>query len=157
MDITTTTIKTFYTPYARRTDGTVVHKLDHGAPKDFPRFVWVHADGYWEGRNTKYLQSPSTGELIPVVASGTLDRVQSSNLKGYTDLMDDINRVMNRLPELDADDAKMIASIARGFLASGWSEDDVVRYLRCHEFVNPDLDEEVALARMARIRERYKK
>ena len=44
-----------------------------------------------------------------------------------------------------------------GLQRDGFSADDAVAYCRCLEELSPDLDEEVALTRMARLRARYVK
>lgn len=62
-------------------------------------------------------------------------------------------KVMARLPEIpDARDFELARHAAQELLGQNWTVDEVVRYLHCLEHVDPDLPEDVALARMARIR-----
>lgn len=64
-----------------------------------------------------------------------------------------VERVMARLPTLtDNTDIELFkADIARRYV-DGWTENECVRYCMCMEEVDPNLDEDIALTRMAWIR-----
>ena len=63
--------------------------------------------------------------------------------------------VMAQLPEIDPEELKFVLMGCAQSQREGFSVDDAARYLRCTEHVNPDLDEDIALARMAKIRSKY--
>lgn len=68
-------------------------------------------------------------------------------------------QVMARLPKLPAgspDDIDMGIFI-RSLFFDGFSVDDAVAYCQCMEEFNPTLEEDVALERMDKLREKYKK
>jgi hypothetical protein len=69
-----------------------------------------------------------------------------------------INAVFDRLPPLSDDDVKIrgafINDIERKRQA-GWTKEDIIRHMRCSEHFSPDLPEDAALARMAKIRAKY--
>lgn len=63
-----------------------------------------------------------------------------------------LDRIMQRLDVPNECDAGLLRADAEQKLAEGWTEHEIVAYLRCTEEVNPDLREGVALARMSAIR-----
>lgn len=64
--------------------------------------------------------------------------------------------VMKRLPEIaDARDKEAVSEGAKAFYHQKWSLNDVVSFSMCLEEVNPDLDEEIALAKMSKIAAKY--
>lgn len=70
------------------------------------------------------------------------------------DLESTLDRIMHRIGEMSyPDDAPMIRSDAKRMIKQGWIPDEIVRYLRCREEVDKELEEDVALARMTSIRE----
>jgi len=70
--------------------------------------------------------------------------------------VDDVIARLQPLPG-GADDDDGLRTIVAGLQRDGFSVDDAVAYCRCLEELSPDLDEEVALTRMARLRARYVK
>ena len=56
---------------------------------------------------------------------------------------------------LTAADKEFLEIWAKFKKEDGWSDDDVIAFLRCTEEVSPELPEDVALARMDRIYEKY--
>lgn len=70
------------------------------------------------------------------------------------DLESTLDRIMDRIGEMSyPDDAPMIRSDAKQKIKQGWIPDEIVRYLRCCEEVDKELEEGVALARMSSIKE----
>lgn len=70
------------------------------------------------------------------------------------DIQSTLDRIMDRIGEMSyPEDAPMIRSDAKRMIKQGWIPDEIVRYLRCCEEVDKELEEDVALARMASIRE----
>jgi len=66
-----------------------------------------------------------------------------------------ITAVMSRLPDIDPKEIKYVLMCCEQCQREGFSIEDAARYCRCTEHVNPDLDEDIALARMAKIRSKY--
>lgn len=58
--------------------------------------------------------------------------------------------------DLTANDWSQLEATAERLLSDGWSALDVRTYLRCTEELNPELSEQVALARMSQIEKKYK-
>lgn len=54
-------------------------------------------------------------------------------------------------------DYEMVEMIISELFSRGWSAADAAAYLRAMEYVSPDLDESVGLARMAAIELKYAK
>jgi len=74
------------------------------------------------------------------------------------DLESTLDSIMHRIGKMSyPEDAPMIRSDAKHKIKQGWLPTEIVNYLRCHEEVDKELDEDVALARMASIRERVLK
>ncbi len=76
---------------------------------------------------------------------------------------DYINIVMKSFPETfwnaentSLEDIFFMKCMIAGLHTQGWLRHDAIAYCKCMEEVNPSLDEEIALARMARIRSKYK-
>lgn len=66
-----------------------------------------------------------------------------------------VKRVFTKLPTIpEEDDRRAVREAAIGLFHEKWTENDAVEFLRCLEHVNPLLDEQVALARMSKIRAR---
>lgn len=68
-----------------------------------------------------------------------------------------VQRVFKKLPVLAAEYKEQNEHLIRQRFQKGWSFEDVIAWERCTEEVNPDLDEEVALNRMAVIEKKYEK
>jgi hypothetical protein len=62
--------------------------------------------------------------------------------------------VMKTLHEYDLcqDDIPTLTTVATGFIKAGWTVEEVTKYLKYTEEVNPGLDEDAACAAMARTR-----
>lgn len=74
------------------------------------------------------------------------------SLEQFTD------RVMRRLPVIeDERDRNVIMANMYQFYDDEFTVNDAVAYLKCMEEVSPELEEEVALARMKRISDKYPK
>lgn len=58
---------------------------------------------------------------------------------------------------VDDRDCSMVELIISELFSRGWSASDAASYLRATEYVSPDLDEGIALARMAVIKLKYEK
>ncbi len=58
---------------------------------------------------------------------------------------------LNAPVELDEELKKKLTSEAKRKFSKGWNVGEVVRLFNCIEDVNPDLEEDVALRRMAKI------
>jgi len=63
-----------------------------------------------------------------------------------------VEDIMVQLPRLDTDDDALIRNEVRALYNSRWSKSEILRYVQCIENVNPDLDEDVAIKRMMKIR-----
>lgn len=65
-----------------------------------------------------------------------------------------VSRVMNTLSEYDisAEDMATLRSDAEDYISKGWTVQEVVSLLVNLEEVHPDLNEDVAIATMSRIR-----
>lgn len=70
------------------------------------------------------------------------------------DIESTLDRIMDRIGEMSyPEDAPMLRYDAKRMIRQGWIPDEIVRYLRCCEEVDKDIEEDVALARMAYIRQ----
>lgn len=68
------------------------------------------------------------------------------------DLESTLDSIMHRIGKMSyPEDAQLIRSEAKQRIRQGWIPDEIVRYLRCREEVDKELEEDVALARMASI------
>lgn len=56
---------------------------------------------------------------------------------------------------LGVEDWEYFETLAKCYLENGWKEDDIVAYFKLTEEFNPELEEDVALRRMAKITEKY--
>lgn len=63
--------------------------------------------------------------------------------------------VFSRLPKIPSEDASIIEQSVIQMHANEWTVDDAVAYCRCLEEIDPELDEDIALARMSKIRDKY--
>lgn len=54
-------------------------------------------------------------------------------------------------------DRSAVESTVRELSEQGWSPRDIIRYTQSLEYVDPTLDEDIALKRMAEISARYRK
>lgn len=79
-------------------------------------------------------------------------------------LMLSVATIMTRLQNMSADDGKAIMrnldsykSDVVDMLEKGWTSDEIVSILKLTEGVNPDIDEDVAMGRMAKITEQVNK
>lgn len=71
--------------------------------------------------------------------------------------MDFLKAVQKRLPPiLDEDDNQTIACLIQQLAREGWSVEETASYCRCFEEVNPQLPEDIALARIEEIKTRVK-
>lgn len=72
---------------------------------------------------------------------------------------DYVNEVKSRMFDKHHTNAENYENFAyyviRGCYNNGFSITDAARYARCWEEISPDLDEDMALARMRAIREKY--
>ena len=69
-----------------------------------------------------------------------------------------IANVKRNLPEIpDQRDRDLIFADIHRLYEQGWSVTDSVSYLKCFEEVNSNLDEDIALLRMALIQKKYQK
>jgi len=67
-----------------------------------------------------------------------------------------IANILNKIPETNDPEDKVLAeNLAKRYLNAGWSPVDIVKFIMCIENFNPDLDESIALSRMAAIRSKY--
>lgn len=67
-----------------------------------------------------------------------------------------LEKVMQSLPEIaDEQDKKMIEANVKQLIALGVKLEDIIAYMKCHEEVNPELDEAIALRRMKAIADKY--
>lgn len=65
-----------------------------------------------------------------------------------------VDRIMERIGEMSyPEDAPMIRYDAKRMIKQGWLPAEIVGHLRCREEVDKELEEDVALARMASIRQ----
>lgn len=70
--------------------------------------------------------------------------------------MTDINNILDKIPDtIDPQDKLLAERLAKKFLDDGWSIPDIVNFIMCIEHFNPELDESIALSRMAAIRSKY--
>ena len=70
--------------------------------------------------------------------------------------MTDINIILDKIPDtIDPQDKFLAERLAKKFLNDGWSVTDIVNFIMCIENFNPELDENIALSRMAAIRSKY--
>jgi hypothetical protein len=74
-----------------------------------------------------------------------------------------INKVMGCFPEAfyNAENTLLeeilfMKCMIAGMHTHGWLCSDAIAYCKCMEEVNPSLDEDLAISRMARIRSKYK-
>jgi hypothetical protein len=74
-----------------------------------------------------------------------------------------VNKVLRRLPDAlfeaencNLEELLMLKTDIARMYADGWLLDDAVAYIRCTEYASPNLDEDIALARMAKISAKYK-
>jgi len=73
---------------------------------------------------------------------------------------DEVEEVFRRLPLLPEEDRFLEPVIKQDIkrkLEEGWSKQDILSCLRCVENFDPDLDEDIALRRMAKISAKYKR
>lgn len=80
-------------------------------------------------------------------------------------MQDKVNNIMQRMRirswreevlDLSEKDWEFFENTAGALLKAGWTENDIVAFLKCTEEFNPELDEETALERMALITCRYR-
>lgn len=79
--------------------------------------------------------------------------------------MENLDIVMERITayrlecfgQWEPHDEEMTRAAAQDVLTQGYSNGDAFAYLRCLEHVDPDLDETIALRRMAEISRKYVK
>lgn len=65
-----------------------------------------------------------------------------------------LDDIMHRIGEMSyPEDADLIKYEAKCMIRQGWFPDEIVSYLRCCEEVDKDIEEHVALERMAYIRQ----
>lgn len=70
------------------------------------------------------------------------------------DIESTLDHIMNCIGEMSyPEDAPMIRSDAKQKIRQGWLTSEITSYLRCCEEVDKELEEDVALARMAAIRQ----
>lgn len=73
------------------------------------------------------------------------------------DLESTLDSIMQRIGEMSyPEDADMIRDESRGMLKLRWLPTEIVEHMRCREEVDKELEEDVALARMAVIENRVK-
>ena len=56
---------------------------------------------------------------------------------------------------IDDDDKRQLLREADRLLEKQWAERDIISYLKYTEEINPDLEEDYALSKMGKIREKY--
>lgn len=81
----------------------------------------------------------------------------------HSENYDYVQNIFRRLPTYKSNflnDFGSMRDLTRAILEfreEGWSEEDIISWCSVTEYVNPDLSEEKALARMKKIAEKYKK
>lgn len=75
--------------------------------------------------------------------------VNSDSLTHY------VSWVASKLPPLEDEDLEEAISVIRSCYDRKFTKEDALAYVKLTEHVDPDLDEEVALARMSKIYARY--
>lgn len=66
-----------------------------------------------------------------------------------------MGRIVDQYPAIDVGDLSHVGRCIEQTHNEGFSVEDSVAYCKCLEEVNPTLDEDIALARMDRIRSKY--
>jgi hypothetical protein len=66
-----------------------------------------------------------------------------------------LNGLYPEIDEVGEACSDVISRFIQSCQRSGWTTEDVINYVRCWEEFNPDLDEDVALARMRAISDKY--
>lgn len=67
-----------------------------------------------------------------------------------------VNGVGQAWENLSPPDAGVTLTQISGMEAKGWSEEDAIAYTKCMEEINPELDEDTAIAEMTKISKKYK-
>ena len=74
-----------------------------------------------------------------------------------------LNIVFSRMPEAfymaencSLEELLMLKEDAKRMQACGWELNDVVSYMKCLVYASPNLEEDIALERMAKLQSKYK-